>query len=91
MQTYSVTDFVAGKSDKYNDRPLIGQVTSINKHDITIDWFVGTYSGVWKTWRGQEGGKTVTYTAMTDILQTVPFTKVWRLPTATIATLKNLY
>lgn len=65
-------------------KPLIGQVTSLTDDDITIDWYVGTYSGLWKPWKGREGGETVTYTETIDIdvvIQTVTLTKSQRLTT----------
>ena len=71
-----VEDFVAVKSAKYTEKPLIGQITSQGKTNITIDWYIGTYSGTWKPWKGREQGKTVTYTDIieqTDILQKVTF------------------
>lgn len=37
-------DYIALRSTKYDDRPLIGQVTSTGQKTATIDWYVGTYS-----------------------------------------------
>ena len=62
--------------------------------DITIDWYVGTYSGLWKAWKGREGGVTVTYTEtidIDDVMQTVTLTKSQRLTTSTIQQQKQKY
>ena len=59
-----------------------------------MDWYVGTYSGMWRPWKGREGGKTVTYTETVQdnqILQTVNLTKSMRLPPKTVTDLKAAY
>ena len=86
-------DFIVMTSTKYKEKPLIGQVTSTG-HNITIDWYIGTYSGTWKPWRGREDGKTVTYRETidrTDVIQTITFTKGMRLSTKTVKELKAKY
>ena len=40
---------------------LIGKITEINDINATIDWCVGTYSGIWKEWRGRKDGKAVVF------------------------------
>ena len=40
-----VDSFVAVTSTRYNDKPLIGLVTATETDTITIDWYIGTYSG----------------------------------------------
>ena len=94
-----VQDFIAITSRVYKERPLIGQVTSIGHvtstgQNIIIDWYIGTYSGTWKPWRGRENGKTVTYTDTIDkkdIIQIITFTKGLRLSTTTVKELKMKY
>ena len=89
-----VEDFIALRSQKYKEKPLIGRITSTGKTNVTIDWYIGTYSGTWKQWKGREQGKTVTFTDIiqrSDILQTLTFTKAMRLPTATVTELKTKY
>ena len=53
------------KSTKYRERPLIGKKCDIDTPDsgrVEMEWMVGTYSGLWKEWKGREGGKTVGFT-----------------------------
>lgn len=47
---------------KYTERPLIGRVTEANNGEIVIDWMIGSYSGVWREWKGREGRCSETYT-----------------------------
>ena len=85
---------VAVRSDKYSEKPLIGQVTEVNKDDITINWYIGTFSGYWKEWKGRQDGKSVIFSdtiPFKDILQSVSFTKTMKLPPKTVAALKELY
>ena len=85
---------VAVRSTLYKEKPLIGQITKTGRADIQIDWYIGTYSGTWKPWKGREGGKTVTYMETinrNDVIRKVTFTRSMRLSTATTATLKTLY
>ena len=92
--TYKEGDFVAVISDKYNDRPLIGHITKIGQTDIQIDWYIGTYTGIWRPWKGRDGRNTVTFTETIpkqDILRTVTFTKGMRLPGSLVSDLRSLY
>ena len=85
-----VDSFVAVTSTRYKDKPLIGLVTATETDTITIDWYIG----MWKPWKGRVCGKTVTFTEtirMTDILQTVTFTKAMRLSSTTVSQLKEKY
>lgn len=94
---YCPTDgeMVAVICPKYKDRPLIGKVTEVEDRRFTVGWYVGTYSGVWKPWKGRAQGKSINYT---DVLQTediifrnIVFTKAMRLPPATVLALKSAY
>lgn len=40
--------YVAVKSTKYHERPLIGKVCDTDGGMVEIEWMVGTYSGLWK-------------------------------------------
>ena len=57
MQMPKVGEFVAIKSPKFTERPLIGCVTSISSTTVIINWYVESYSGTWKVWKGCENGK----------------------------------
>jgi hypothetical protein len=64
---------------KYEERPLIGQITTTddNERTATIDWLIGTYTGTWRVWNGREGKLSVIMTneiAYSDIITTVTFT-----------------
>ena len=90
--------YVAVKSTKYRERPLIGRICDIDTPDsgrVEMEWMVGTYSGLWKEWRGREGGKTVVFTeniSKEDIIfKNITFTPGKRLTPATIKALKALY
>lgn len=85
---------MAVKSKKYKDRPLLGRVKEVGT-DIVIEWFMGSYSGTWKEWRGRSGGKAVTYTdsiPRKDIVhRDITFTSAMHLPAAVASTLKTKY
>ena len=53
-----VDTFVAVTSTRYTDWTCNCTETD----NITIDWYIGTYSGTWKPWKGRVCGKTVTFT-----------------------------
>jgi len=85
---------VAVRSAKYTEKPLIGQVTAVNEGNITINWYIGTYSGNWKEWKGRQEGKPVIFSdsiPYKDVLLSVSFTKSMKLPPKTVAALKELY
>ena len=87
-------EYVAVKCKKYKDRPLIGKITTTDNVNTTIDWYVGTYSGTWKEWRGRQDGKAVVFSdniPVKDILMKLSFTKSMRLPSTIIPALKELY
>jgi len=88
-------EFVAVRCSKYSEKPLIGHVTSLNgNNNLTIDWFIGTYSGYWKEWKGRHEGKLIVLDeiAVEDIvLSSISFTKSWKLPPKTVTVLKELY
>ena len=55
-------NYAAIKSVKSHEHPLIGKICSTDGGMVEIEWMVGTYSGLWKQWKGKEGGKTVVFT-----------------------------
>ena len=66
---------------KYRDRPLIGRVASYDDHrkDVLLDWYMGTYSGSWRWWKGKKDGQMFVYTdkiPVEDIvMRHIPFSK----------------
>ena len=70
-------------------------MTAVNNQSVTIDWLVGSFSGMWREWRGRSGGKSIIYSdtiPFYDILQqNIEFTKSNRLRPSTVAALKELY
>ena len=84
-------DFVALFVDEYEDElPQIAQLVAINESEITVNWWIGSYSGVWAPWRNR--GKTVCETFGRQCLLTVVnFTKTNRLPKEIVLKFKNLY
>ena len=93
----AIGEFIAVRCKKYNDKPLIGRVTAVNsgKQSVTIDWLIGSYSGMWREWRGRSEGKSIVYSddiPVGDILlRKIDFTKSRRLRPTTVASLKELY
>ena len=82
------------KCDKYGERPLIGRITEINEKNVNINWMIGSYSGVWKEWKGRSEGRYITFAdtiPWEDVMISVEFTKGMRLPQKTVSTLKELY
>ena len=95
MQAINVGMLVAVNIEKYKDRPLIGKVLEVSGDSIVLEWMVGSYSGIWKEWKGREEGEVVTYTDVITIENIVctdiHFTPSKRLPPNIIKTLKSLY
>ena len=69
----TVGTFVAVYLDKYEDEqsPMIGQITTIKENgDLQLDWFVGSYSGVWNVCRirRQVWNEEVLSNSLSDVL-----------------------
>ncbi len=94
---FEVGQYIAVRSSKYNERPLIGCINHIDDYQksVQFDWYVGTYSGTWREWKGREGRQRVTFTdsvPFTDVIYTnVTFTKSKRLTPSVVTALKQLY
>ena len=85
---------MAVKCDKYQEQPLIDKITAFDTDNATIEWYVGTYSGMWKQWQGRKDGKPVIFSdviPVKNILTKLYFTKSMRLPPKLISTIKELY
>ena len=78
-------------SDKYSERPLLGKVASVAGEIITIDWFIGTYSGIWKLWKGRNGQYRDDINVKDVLYRNIIFSKSMRLKAATVADLKKVY
>ena len=47
-----VGDFVALRLEKYEDEiPQIAKVVGKDGFDVTVEWWVGTYSNLWTEWK----------------------------------------
>ena len=94
MLPHTVGEYVAVRCEKYSERPLIGCITNINTEAVTINWMIGSYSGIWKEWKGRSEGKYVTFAdtiPQEHVMISVEFTKGMRLPQKTVSSLKELY
>jgi len=59
-----------------------------------MDWYIRTYSGIWKEWKGRDQGKPVVFSHTVenkDILKTVTLTKAMRLKPEAVQDLKSIY
>ena len=86
-----VGDFVALRLVKYEDEiPQIAKVVRKDGFDVTVEWWVGTYSNLWTEWK--EKKQVVKETVPRNaIIMKVQLTKSRRLPTALIQKLKDAY
>ena len=85
---------MAVKCSQYTERPLIGCVNSVTNDGVVIDWYVGSYSGTWKAWKGRVDGKSTIFqqnVKLEDVLSKVELSKSMRLSSKTVAALKELY
>ena len=82
---------VAVLSAKYSERPLIGKVNSVTGETITIDWFIGTYSGDWKLWKGRHGQYSDDIHVKDVLYRNIVFSKSMRLKASTVLDLKKIY
>ena len=86
---------MAVRCDKFHERPLIGSICEKFDDAVQIEWYIGTYSGMWKKWKGRSEGKYVTFQehiSLEDVLmRDIRFTKSMRIPPKTASSLKELY
>jgi hypothetical protein len=82
---------------KYRDElPLIGKVAGVDDGagQVTVHWYVGTYSGMWKPCRRRAGRGYVDWEEaipIAAVLCNVNFTKSFKLPKSTVLELKEAY
>ena len=82
------------RCEKFSERPLIGHITQIDDKTVNINWMIGSYSGIWKEWKGRSEGKYITFAdtiPLEDVMTPIELTKGMRLPQKTVSTLKELY
>ena len=94
MHDFAVGEYRAVKCDKYSERPLNGCITKTCNKSVDIDWMIGSYSGVWKEWKGRSEGKVVRFAEtipIEDVMIKVVFTKGRRIPPKEVLALKELY
>lgn len=79
----------------YPEKPQIGKILSIDKDDVELLWYYGTWSGPWKVFKKRQGR------SMVDMKEVIPkssiklfnftLTNAGRLKQATKTHLKMLY
>ena len=88
-------ELIAVYTEKFSERPLIGRVTSLDDEMVKFDWMVGTYSGMWKEWRGRKEGKSVVFSdsvPLSDVLyHPIHLTKGKKLQPPVAAKLREAY
>ena len=82
---------MAVRCQKYKDRPLIGKISKVAENKITLAWYIGTYSGVWKAWKGRKSTPITDEISLDNIVRKITFTKSMRLPQSVIQSLKQEY
>ena len=90
---FCVGEFVACKLKKYEEEePQIGQVTSLLEGGkIIIEWWVGTYSTIWVTWKIRGITQTEELSAQGVLKNNIHLTKTNRLTNIDVKELKLLY
>ena len=91
LQKVHVGDYVALKILQYHEElPQIGKVKEISPATVTIDWLVGSYSGIFSFWK--EKGRVICETfPLRGIMTYIKLTQSMRLRKEDIVTLKKLY
>lgn len=77
---------------KYKDEiPQIARIVRITDFEITIEWWVGTFHGIWIEWK--ERGRVIkeTFPKNAVLSTNISFYKSRRLTPKCIAELKQLY
>ena len=83
---------VALRLHKYADEiPQIGKIIGMTDLDVTVEWWVGSYSDTWMQWK--ERGSVITETIPRNavLYSPVAFTKSLRLSSKTVEELKCAY
>ena len=89
--------FVAVFLPKYNDEiPQIGRIVSLPSEgsELDVEWFTGTYSGVWTPCKTRQRGKYVPWiqtVKRSTILLQFELTKGMRIPKAVRSRLVQAY
>ena len=73
------------------DIPQIGKIVSLNTLDVTVEWWIGSYSSTWIQWK--EKGTVIEETFPRNAILTdgIEFTKSHRLTKACVKKLKEAY
>ncbi len=94
-ETPSIGENIAVFSKLYMERPQLGQVVANANSRVTIDWYMGKYSGTWRWWKWKSNGEEVVYTDDIPIenivLRDIVFKKGMQLDPSIISTLKAAY
>ena len=80
---------------QYKDElPTIGKVVSCDENSAEVEWYVGSYSGVWRVCKKRSGRTTVPWRETIpkeSILFPINFTKSLRLSKSCADKLKQAY
>ena len=83
---------VALRLVKYFDEiPQIGKVVSVSDMEVTIEWFIGSYSDVWISWKRNNKVVKETVPKNAVIYSDIDLTKSSRLKPSTRKALQELY
>ena len=86
-----VGEFAALRLAEYDEVPQIGKVIGINDMDVTVQWWMGSYSDNWREWKRKNVVIEEKFPRNAIIKSGITFTRTNRLPKATVDELRVLY
>jgi len=87
-----VGQFVALRLAKYDDEiPQIAKVVRIDGSNVTVEWWMGSFSDNWREWKEKNKVIQETFHRNAIIKSGITFTASKRLPQCLVEELKKLY
>ena len=84
--------FVALGLDEFKEElPQIAKVLAIDDDSITLEWWVGTYTGTWAPWIVKSVEQTISVHRNNIVLRNISLSKSNRLSKPIISKLKSIY
>ena len=84
--------FVALGLDEFKEElPQIAKVLAIDDDSITLEWWVGTYTGTWVPWLVKSVEQTISVHRNNIVLRNISLSKSNRLYEPIIDKLKSIY